>query len=673
MPDGKDEHAIVSVSTHNKSLADLLSREWLLTNSRGGFASGTLAGCNTRRYHGLLIGTVHPPAGRTVALANCLETLDTGQDKLQFSCFEFDRTIYPQGHEYLLDIRVGAGVHFEYELGVARLVKSVYLHPDSDMAAIVYDFSDVCRGFDFSVRPLVALRDFHGLQNASTEMASRQQGGDVIIRGETSPDTQLNFWSEGLTAEQDPQWWYKFYYRVESFRGQDCFEDLWSPCRMECRVERPMRVVLWASLTPPTDEFRRPENLDVATIESLLAKRLEERTQHAYARDPIQKVLFSASGDFLIRRKVENEQTWTIIAGYPWFLDWGRDAFIALPGLCLSTGRLEIALSVLQTFANAVSEGMIPNRFDDYGNAPHYNSIDASLWFVHAALAWRKAGGSRQEFARKLLPAIREIMDAYRQGTRFGIHADRDGLITGGDEETQLTWMDAKHGNTVFTPRYGKAVEINALWYSNLRGLAEYCESNDPIAARETAALADRVRESFVKVFWNEEGRCLYDCVFPDGTPDDSLRPNQVFAVSLPHSPLDEAQQKCVVHAVQRELLTPYGLRTLSPRDERYIGRFEGDAWHRDAAYHQGTVWSWLIGPFVEAYLKVHQDTPASRKQCAAFLHPLILHLVDSGCIGTISEVFDGTAPHRPGGCVAQAWSVAELLRAWLMIQKNVV
>lgn len=672
MPENADR-SILTVSTHNQSLDGLLRKEWLLTNSRGGFASGTLAGCNTRRYHGLLTGTIHPPAQRTTALANCLETVDTGDDQLQFSCFEFDRTIHPRGWEYLVEIRVGSSVRFEYELGVARLIKSVYLLPDSDTAAIVYDFRDLCRGFEFSLRPLIALRDFHGLQNAATDMLCLDRGDHTVIRSETAPASQLNLWSDDLECEADPQWWYRFYYRVESFRGQDCFEDLWVPCVLKTRVDRPVRLVLWASLTERTESFVRPAGLTVESVEASLTRREDELTQNAYVRDPIQKVLFSAAGRFLTKRTLDGEETWTVIAGYPWFLDWGRDTFISLPGLCLSTGRLDVALGVLKTFARAVSEGMIPNRFDDYGGPPHYNSIDASLWFVHAAFAWLEAGGEREVFTHKLLPAVTWIMEAYREGTRFGIHADRDHLITGGDEESQLTWMDAKHGNTVFTPRYGKAVEINALWYSNLRQLARYFASEDPNTAKVYESFADRAGKSFNALFWNEERACLFDCIFPDGTTDSAVRPNQIFAVSLPHSPLDEPRQKCVVQTVERELLTPYGLRTLSPRDDRYIGRFEGDAFHRDAAYHQGTVWPWFMGPFIEAYLKVHRDSPSARKQCAAFLHPLILHLVDGGCIGSISEVFDGDAPHRPGGCFAQAWSVAEVLRAWLMIQKNTV
>ncbi|MCK5174702.1 MAG: glycogen debranching protein, partial [Planctomycetes bacterium] len=359
---------------------------------------------------------------------------------------------------------------------------------------------------------------------------------------------------------------------------------------------------------------------------------------------------------------------------FPWFLDWGRDTFISLKGLLLCTGRYKEAASVLTTFAGAVDEGMIPNRFDDYGNSPHYNSIDASLWFVHSAFEYLSVTGNTQTFSSKLLPAIRWVMDSYSKGTRFGIKADDDGLITGGDEETQLTWMDAKSGDHAFTPRYGKAVEINALWYSNLCQLSKYYKhkSNDLEGGLDEyyTELASNVKISFLQSFWNEGLGYLNDCILPDGTVDSSLRPNQIWAVSLPFSPLDDGQKKCIVGVVERELLTAYGLRTLSSADRRFIGRYEGNGFQRDAAYHQGTVWPFLIGGFIEAYLKTNNFTKESKRKALRYLRPLLEHLNHDGCIGSISEIFDGDMPQRPRGCFAQAWSVAEVLRAYKMINE---
>jgi predicted glycogen debranching enzyme len=337
-----------------------------------------------------------------------------------------------------------------------------------------------------------------------------------------------------------------------------------------------------------------------------------------------------------------------VLAGYPWFGDWGRDTMISLPGLFFTTHRFKEAAQVLSLFAQYVSEGMIPNRFDDYTNEPSYNTVDASLWFIHACFAYLKASNDRDTFDSRLLPACRAIVEGYRKGTRYNIHMDeRDGLIVQGTPQTQLTWMDAKCGDRAFTPRQGKAVEINALWYHALRLL------NDP--------LADQVQQSFKKTFWLSPFRGLADVV--EGSHKDTkIRPNQIFAVSLEHSALSESQQRSVVEVVRRELLTPVGLRTLAAGDPMYRGVCTGVQEQRDEAYHNGTVWAWLMGPFLEAYLRVNQRSPEAKAQAREWLQPL-LDSLESGCIGQLSECFEGDVPHRPVGCFAQAWSVAEVLR----------
>jgi predicted glycogen debranching enzyme len=663
------QEAILAVNLNDLPLEELLDREWLLTNSRGGFASSTLACCSTRRYHGLLIGTPHPPAARFLGLAGCLEKISLEEDFLEFSCFEFDRTFHPKGHEFLTAFSRDIGVHFKYELGIAECTKSIYLHPTEDIVAVEYTFTNLVRPFTFSLMPLAAMRDFHGLQNASqTLRAQTQPPHGVRVEGPGAENLVLHLCSPSMTFQPTPHWWYRFYYRIEAQRGQDCFEDLWTPGWYSCRIEQPGSVVLWAALKPSGCSFEPP---DFQQMLLDLESRQKDICRNAFARDPIQKALFISAAQFVVERTLNGHLSPTILAGYPWFLDWGRDAFIALPGLCLSTGRFDLAAGVLKTFAEAVSEGMIPNRFDDYGGPAHYNSIDASLWFVQAAFQWLRCSQDHPFFETYLLPAVLQILDGYRQGTRFGIHADFDGLITGGDPQTQLTWMDAKCGDIVFTPRYGKAVEINALWYDILCRTAEYFEGRNPSKAQCCTAQAEQVKDSFSRLFWNERTGCLNDCILPDGTPDPSIRPNQIFAVSLEHSPLSPNRQKRVVQIVQQELLTPYGLRTLSPRDPRYIGRYEGDLFHRDAAYHQGTVWPWLMGAFLEAFLKVNKYTPKTCKQAAAMLSPLIHHFANHACLASISEIFDGDPPHYPRGCPAQAWSVAEVLRIWLLLQQH--
>ncbi len=374
-----------------------------------------------------------------------------------------------------------------------------------------------------------------------------------------------------------------------------------------------------------------------------------------------------AARQFVVTRR-RGEDAWsTIIAGYPWFADWGRDSMISLPGLLLESGRLEEARSVLHTFARHVHHGLVPNRFADDGGTPEYNSVDASLWFVH---------GVRQLLERddwpdvgELLAACRSIVEAFRDGTDFGIHQTDDGLIAAGDPSTQLTWMDAKRDGITFTPRHGKAVEINALWYNALLALSEMTADQRDQAQLE--AQAETVKHAFREAFWWPQQECCHDVLMPvDGgwAPDSTLRPNQIFAVSLPRSPLTKEQQQGVVAAVKAHLLTPAGLRTLSPEDPAYKGRYEGDLMQRDAAYHQGTVWPWLLGPFAEAWLRVNDFSAEAKAEVRGMIQPLLEDL-DRGGLGQVAEVYDGDSPQRPSGCPAQAWSVAELLRILNMIE----
>ncbi|MCK4999560.1 MAG: glycogen debranching enzyme N-terminal domain-containing protein, partial [Anaerohalosphaera sp.] len=555
-----------------KGIDELINREWLLTNSRGGFSCGTIAGCNTRRYHGLLTGTANPPANRTLGLSTCMETVTIHGKACDINTLEFEGCFAPEGHKFLNGFDKDVGVHFDYDLGQAWLRKSIYLMPDADGVAVVYDFHDVKCEMDIAVRPFVGMRDFHAMQKINDDISSELHDGGICVKRAGDETNELFIHSDNMWFEGDGQWWYNFLYRKERQRQQECFEDLWSPGVFKSHIDGPSRVVLWASMcrqgeVPPTAD------MDIDVLLDNLVLRENDWTRNA-GSDETLKRLFAAAGQFVVERQIEGKSSYTILAGYPWFLDWGRDTFISLDGLLLCTGRFDEAASVLTTFAGAVSEGMIPNRFDDYGGEAHYNSIDASMWFVHAAFEYLRKSNDKQTFSEVLLPACREIMERYRSGTRFGIHADNDGLITGGDKETQLTWMDAKCSGTAFTPRYGKAVEVNALWYSNLCNLAEYYRDSDDEQSGYFGKLAEVAGESFCRVFWNEDIGYLNDCVRPDGEIDTSMRPNQIYAVSLPFTPLSRGQQKCVVGVVERELLTAHGLRTLNAGDRRYIGKY---------------------------------------------------------------------------------------------------
>jgi predicted glycogen debranching enzyme len=659
---------IARVVTKGCEVEDLLPREWLLTNWRGSFASSTVAGCNTSGYHGLLVGSPDPLVNRVMALSNCLETVLWNGQVVEIATCEFKDRFAPEGYRRLHEFSRDIGARFSFRLPPVDLSKAVYLAADSDTVLVEYTFEEVREPFDLVLRPLVALRDFHLLQKSDAPLSPTPLRDGVIVQHDLLAGCSLRMGCSDLRFQSDPQWWFDFVYRANRERGLHHVEDLWSPGVFKGRVETSGCTRFWARLGDPTELECMPP-VDAAAIKRDLLDRQDELLRLAGAMDQAGKVLCLAADQFVAKRAgIEGERT-TIVAGFPWFADWGRDTFLSLPGLLLATGRCDEAASVLCTFAAAVDGGMIPNRFDDRSGEAHFNSVDASLWFVHAAFEYLDATGDAATVTDKLLPAIRWIIDSYQAGTRFGIHADSDGLIMAGDAGTQLTWMDAMCDGIAFTPRYGKAVEINALWHNALRRTQGFCEKEGLPGPDRYAAMAEQVGRSFGPLFWNAERGYLNDSVLPDGAIDASLRPNQVFAVSLPFAPpLSREQRKAIVDVVERELLTPYGLRTLGRRDPFYRGHYGGSARSRDEAYHQGTVWPFLIGPFVEAYLKVNEFSKHSWQKAAELIQPLLRHLAEDTCLGSVSEILDGDPPHRPGGCPAQAWSVAELIRVRRMI-----
>jgi len=731
----KESQEILQVSVDDKNLDDLLGKEWLLTNNRGGYSSSTVIGCNTRRYHGLLVGSLNPPASRIMALACCQEMVIVEQPGsncvFNLSTFEFNEKFAPEGYVHLKKFRRDTGVHFDYQLRCnssqdgglparIELTKSVYLIRDSDTAGLVYDFTKLEKPVDFTIRPFIGLRDFHSLQKSFASLqahfierkTSEHRHGKgyvsaLLIKHNVPRSCELLICCPDAEFNKDQQWWFNFIYRQDRLRGQEFNEDLWTPGFFRCRLEEPSTIVLWANLGFHC-QLERLADIKLKAVKKDLLNHHKKIISTAAAVDAdtanvkgsqnasVLKTLFVAADQFISRCRAEvsadlqnqlrdmpvhlkhsKEQARafagdngraTVLAGFPWFADWGRDAFIALPGLLLATNRFGEAKSVLVNFAAAADEGMIPNRFDDYGDTAHFNSIDASLWFIDAAFRYLSASGDYKVFMRKLLPTIEWVIESYDKGTRFGIQADTDGLITAGDENTQLTWMDAKYDGVAFTPRAGKAVEVNALWYNALRLLEGFHKGRDESSARRYHTMAQKVERSFGSQFWNERLGYLNDCILPDGTADESLRPNQIFSVSLPFSPLPAGRQIKVVAVVREKLLTPYGIRTLNTEDSRYRGQYAGPQQMRDQAYHQGTVWPYLIGHFIEAYLKVNSFSQLSKKEAQEFIKPLLQHLNQDQCLGQVSEIFDGDPPHHPGGCIAQAWSVSELIRAYLLI-----
>jgi len=659
---------ILSLDVQDEPIEDLLTEEWLLTNTRGGYASSTVVGCNTRGYHGLLVGSLQPPVCRVMALANGLETITYNGQSYELATFEFNDRFAPAGHAYLRQFRRDVGVHFDYALGRLRVTKSVYLDRQTDTVALVYTIESAKKPLEFTLRPLVGLRDFHTLQNSRAPLCSHRLDNGILVRHNVPNSCQLLMTCEQAEFEEYPQWWYNFVYRCERERGQAFTEDLWTPGVFRVTLKRPSQIVFWARLQGH-DSPADGRDLDLRELLEDLRRHQRQVVTAAGTGRRVTKALCLAADQFVVHRPTEKGPGTTIMAGYPWFADWGRDALLALPGLLLETGRIEQAKEVLLTFAGAADQGMIPNCFDEHDNTAHYNSVDASLWFIWAAFQYLRASEDSKTFGRDLLPVIRWILDSYQKGTRFDIHADDDGLISAGNARTQLTWMDAQCGETVFTPRHGKAVEVNALWYNALCLVGQYYARRDRQVSQFYKTLAARAGESFCSLFWSWDRGYLNDVIYPDGSVDPSLRPNQLFAISLPcPPPLTPGQQVSILEKVQQELLTPYGLRTLAPGHPAYKGLFTGPRCERDAAYHQGTVWPYLIGPFVEAYVKVHGSDRKARLGAAEFIQPLLEHLTQDGCLGSLCEVFDGDDPLRPKGCIAQAWSVAELIRAYRIV-----
>lgn len=633
-----------------RNLEKASTREWLETNGLGGFASSTVTGMNTRRYHGLLVTATRPPLGRMVLLSKIEETLVINGRSYELSVNRYPGVIHPNGHVFLKEFRIDPFPVFTYEIDGLQIERSIFMVYEQNTTVIQYEARGAAASCRLELRPLIAFRDYHSTthQNGVLNPQIENEGGNLKI----TPYSGLPalYLAHAGEARATGVWYRDFEYERERERGLDYREDLFNPCVLHADFGRGRVQAVIASTEPN----------DLASADALRASEIGRRRALTSSVPPdatFVESLTRAADQFLVRRGGER----TIIAGYPWFTDWGRDTMIALPGLTLSTGRPDAARSILRMFARCADRGMLPNRFPDEGEAPEYNTADATLWFFEAARAYLAHTGDLEFIRKELYDVLAGIVSWHEQGTRYGIRMDEDGLLLAGEAGVQLTWMDARVGDWIVTPRQGKAVEIQALWYNALRimeDVSELLACGDPAHYRK---LADRAKASFAKLFWNAEADCLYDTVDGDSR-GASIRPNQIFAVSLFRSMVTRERAVRIVEAVERHLVTPFGLRSLAPSDPKYHGRYEGGPQTRDGAYHQGTVWPWLMGPFVSAYLRVHARSAESRARVAGWLWTLQSFMDDEGT-GQLPEVFDGDAPHRAGGCIAQAWSVAELLR----------
>jgi predicted glycogen debranching enzyme len=617
--------------------------EWLETNGIGGFASSTQTGLNSRRYHGLLTAATTPPAGRTLLLSKVEETLIAGGVRYELSTNRYTGAIHPEGYRHLVDFQLDPMPRWTYRCGGVTVTRSLFLVHGENTVCIEYRVDGEAA---LEIRPLVAFRGFHATTRANDSldtMIDEQQG--IVSIAPYSQLPRMYFGHNANVLDDKGYWYYGFEYECERERGLDCVEDLYSPFALRFDLADGAVIVASTEYHSAT-EFNALRDAELARRHSLTVE-----------QEPLIRVLTRAADQFIAERGEEK----TVIAGYHWFADWGRDTMIALPGISLATGRPEVARSILAGFSRYVDQGMLPNRFPDSGETPDYNTVDATLWYFDAIRAYVEYTGDFEFVRERLYSVLKDILDCHICGTRYGIGVDSDGLLRAGVDGVQLTWMDAKIGDEVVTPRHGKPVEIQALWYNALRIFAVFAQrfgdESSLAIAREFADLAQR---SFREKFIDAETGCLYDVVDGDYR-DASIRPNQVLAASLHYPLLSMAEARRMLRAVERDLLTPYGLRTLSPRDPRYVPFYTGGVRQRDSAYHQGTVWPWLMGPFISAYVKAHGRTAPARAQARKWIEPLERYAMESG--GQIPEIFDAESPHDARGCIAQAWSVAELLR----------
>jgi predicted glycogen debranching enzyme len=657
---------------------DMIMKEWLITNGLGGYSSSTVLGVNTRKYHGLLIAAIHPPKDRRVFLTKLDEDIIIGDSTNRLGANEFQNGFFPQGYEFLQEFSISPFPKYIYSVQDVQVAKTIFMPYGKNAVVIQYDIrNENASDAEVKVFPIVNWRPFHSTtEKPKAQRAFQQESGEkearIVFR---SPESALLLKSTDARYVVKEQWIEQLHLREEAYRGESCLDDCLQPGYFEFEVKagrEENHTVIAVADEDKTNAYRMLSEMASSSngLRLLLdaeVKRYENLLTSFYVSHKSIRVsdwlswLILATDSFVVRGRREEERV--VMAGYPWFESWGRDTFISLPGLLLATGRFEDARKVLLSYARYCKEGLIPNFIPDKGEQASYNTVDATLWYVNAVFQYLKYTGDLDFVHERLWNTLTGILDNHVHGTGYGIHVDSDGLLRHGP---QLTWMDASFEGKPVTPRAGKAVEIQALWYNALNILELLSRRfREDRRAEDLRSLGERAKKSFEK-FWDSERNCLYDVIAQDG-PDCSLRPNQVIAVALDFTMLDTSKAANVVDVVERELLTPYGLRTLERSDPRYVGTYMGDRRSRDRAYHNGTVWPWLFGPFTTAFLKARGFADLARGHALKnFLMPLFAKQVFEAGLGTLSEILDGDPPYRPRGCVAQAWSVVEPLRAYV-------
>jgi len=671
-----------SISLGKETLSnfdDAVRKEWIITNGLGGYASSTVLGINTRKYHGLLVAAFHPPRDRRVCLVKLDEEVRIENNIYPLGANEFQNAIFPQGYMFLKEFSVSPFPKYTYTVEDVEVQKTIFMPYGKNAVINIYKILNRS-GFAVKIRvfPLINWRHFHSVTNRweiPWEFVQKREDREVDIRFGVPQSTLMMTTTKGRYLATG-KWIEKVYYREEAKRGESCLDDCYQLGYFEINVKAnekgkfaitavadrnkdytqkllaEMPVTIYDVETLYAQEIKRHENL--------LTKFYEEH-ENIKAKDWLNWIIL-ATDTFIV--KGINAKQKSVIAGYHWFGTWGRDTSISLPGLILVTGRFKDARQVFLTFKNHCKQGLIPNYLPDQAGQPAYNAVDATLWYVNAVLQYLKYTGDFRFVQEQLWETLKAIIERHARGTAFNIHVDSDGLLYHG---SQLTWMDAAIDGQPITPRTGKAVEVQALWYNALRImelLANKFKERDE--AEKYVQMAEKTRKSFAERFWNPEKDCLFDVISEQGK-DDSLRPNQVIAVALDFTMLDDVKNGKIVDVVHRELLTSYGLRTLARNDPRYVGVYAGDRRSRDKAYHNGTVWPWLLGPFTTAFLKTKGYADYRREYALKnFLTLLLTERIFKSGLGVLNEIFDGEPPYTSRGCIAQAWSIAEPLRAYI-------
>lgn len=647
----------ISFSTQDK---DLSKKEWLITNGIGGYASSTICGMHTRKYHGLLIASLTPPVDKFLLLSSLDEEIYIDNKCFEFATHEYKNIIHPQGFKYLKKFSFRPLPKWQYEINGIKIIKTIFMKYEENTVFIKYNINVPVEKKEcfIKIHSLVNMRDFHHVIMKNENILQNSTKNGTLVYNPRDKKIHLNIFSNAKYVH-DEKWYFQFKYEIEKNRGYDYIEDCFHPGYFEMNLSSGNNeLFIMASVERDICSVSHVEKIHNDEI-----SRLEQLNIHTKFKEIIPFHLIYAADNFLVKRSSTNKHS--VIAGYPWFADWGRDTMIALPGLTLVTGRYEIAASILETFALNCKNGLIPNRFADNSEDHYdYNTVDASLWFIYAV--WKYFQYTNDiKTVKKLWPTINEIIHYYSNGTDFGIKMDEDYLIM---HDGQLTWMDVKIGDVEITPRKGKTCEINALWYNALMIATEITKKLN-LNHNEFEKKATHILQNYEKMFWNEKKDCLYDYVGYDASnneyKDDAIRPNQIFSIALPYSVIKGDKAKKIIKTVNNELLTLRGLRTLERNNKYYTPKYQGNVISRDEAYHNGTVWPWLLGFYISAYCTTHNHSVNSKIYAKKILDNFIPHLLEAG-IGTISEIFDAEEPYEPKGAMAQAWSVAEILRSYV-------